>query len=345
MSSGALRPWALTILGAGTLFLGIPHSLGGPPSAPRSEWREAYLHLWKLRTFQDLEDLLKVAQAAHLNVLVALANWFPSESELAAQKQLVDRAARQGLEVHAWFMNGQQPSQLLAVNRSLAYRPMFGDSERWSDLCNPQMHQLQAELMLKRLAEVPFQGLHLDCIRFFGGLGSVSEATRAAARANGLDLQVMETEVYGALPLPAAPLFGNRLTEPTTAQVLAQFDDGVPALTWNEVGQGGSVVVNLQSGVFEMPWVGQTLGYTPIPLSLEDLAAGAMKPGLPLLCPRVYQFSDAEAAALLAYTRAGGFVVFIEGPVLAIAGSPALQELTGFSPGADYLVVTPYSSD
>lgn len=280
MSSGILHPWALTIWGLGTLLVGIPRSLGGPPSAPQCEWRGAYLHLWKVRTPQDLEDLLQVAQAAHLNALVALVNWVPSEAELAAQKQLVDRATRQGLEVHAWFMNGQQPSQLLAVNRSLAYRPMFGDSERWSDLCNPEMRQLQADLMLKRLAEVPFQGLHLDYLRFFGGLGSISEATQTAARADGLDLQVMATEVYGALPLPAAPLFGNRLTEPTTARALAQFDDGVPALTWNEVGQGGSVVVNLQSGVFEMPWVGQTVrkllaaGYrssTPLLLRIWNL--------------------------------------------------------------------------
>lgn len=282
---------------------------------------------------------------------------------------VVEEGHKRGLQVHAWFVNGEYgwgPHEgILDQRPSWRAMDLRGMRTDWFDLCQAEVREWQTNLMCEVLQRYKVDGVHFDYIRFDNKSVCTCPVCRENARAEvGLDIGSL---TYSELPA-YGDLSGNPLAEPTTAQVLAKFDDGVPAIALNQVGKGKVLLLN---------W--QVKGWCPafvVTAVQRTLAAAGIKPGDQVFlldsdinAPRYghnfwqerpwveslgyrvekttdegigklpqgslavligfYMMNEEIAHALLEHVRAGGSALFIDGPVFAMQ-HPSARELLGF---------------
>ncbi len=353
-------------------------------AAEPTELRGAWVGSDECRTRAGAEALLKRAEMLNLNSLYVLV--FHKRGHALYRSEivpvmdgieagfdplafLVEEGHKRGLQIHAWFVNGEygwgeQPG-ILDQRPEWRAMDLRGTRVSWYDLCQPEVREWETKLMCEVPQRYQVDGVHFDYIRFDNKSVCTCPVCRANAKAEvGLDIGSI---MYPELPAYGA-LSGNPLAEPTTAQVLAKFDDGVPAIALNRVGKGVVLLLNWQPSdwcpTFVVTTVQRALaeaGVKPgdrVFLLDSDINAARyernfwrerpwvesfgykveratdesiqkLPPGSAAVLFGFYMMNEQIARALLEHVRAGGSALFVDGPVFAMQ-YPSAQELLGF---------------
>ncbi len=224
------------------------------------EHRGIWLHPEQFRTPEACERFVKRMAAAGLNVAYALV-WYSGgtayyRSDLCPMAEdvpegydplgyLIRQAHAHGIQVHAWFVNGDYGrSDLGHVFKKHPHwrvQPASGQYEWWYDFGQPEVREFQTKVMLEVLQRYDVDGLHFDYIRYRGPhLCFCDHCVAEFKRTHGHDLRLLAGEAF---PLTTF-LSANPLDKPTTAQVLVRVTDGPPAIAVNRVGKGQVLVLN-----------------------------------------------------------------------------------------------------
>ncbi len=243
----------------------------------------------------------------------------------------------------------------------------------WYDLGKPDVRKFQADLMIDALTRCNPDGLHFDYIRYDGPALCHCDPCQAEFAAR-YGCGRFDPPRRASFPF-ADLIAGNPVAGPTTATVLAQFSDGTPAIATNELGQGKVLLFNWHALHKTAPAVADTLRRAlaqwdapRAKLHVIDTApnrarygarrtaegaaalralghqvTGANEEQLDSLPPRsvvvladVYLIPDQVALALERFVRAGGLLVVVDGPVLAIRSAP-IQRVLGMNRTARYM--------
>jgi uncharacterized lipoprotein YddW (UPF0748 family) len=349
------------------------------------DWRAAWVPAKSITSPQLIDQMLNRAGAAGLNrILVnvfyngetlfdsSLAPKYPKVSAgFDPLAYLVPKAHDRGIKVDAWFLVGRvagnDASPIISAHPDWALVGPDGDTIPWLNFARPDVRQFVLDLMLETVDRYGVDGLHFDYLRYPGpSWGFDPYSIEAFNKAYGLDLNQLR---YA--DLPAYGVFeGNRLTNPTTAQVLASFNDGLPAVTLNRYGEGQVMLLNWDAderfvaadseivrrglrymlpnggrvyvfhsnpdsrGYYEgaVRWM-ESLGWTPIEASESDLPS-LTSPSV-LVLSNAYVISPEAADALANYIQKGGQAIFIDGPSSSISLEP-IQAITGMRSKAGY---------
>jgi hypothetical protein len=226
------------------------------------EHRGIWMHPEQFRTPQLADQWIEKIAAARLNAIYPLVwhrggtAWFTSRLSPMAKDvpegfdplaHLVTIAHARGIAVHAWFVNGSYGGRtnegVFAKHPEWRLQGGRGD-EPWFDLGQPAVRDFERDVMLDCLRTHDVDGLHFDYIRYSGqGPCYCRHCQEEFAQKYGFrSLSAGEERFPAALDVGANPL-----DKPTTAQVLATFDTGKPAVTLNRLGQGETVLVNWQA--------------------------------------------------------------------------------------------------
>jgi len=372
------------------VFLGLALfiSAAGAEDARPVEHRGAWVWARSCPNKVAADAMLARAEAMNLNALYVLVfHWGATAAYHSAilpvndkieegfdpLGYLVAEGHRRGMEIHTWYVNGPCTSQGGAAPWIFQKYPNWrtvnrgGQWVEWFDLCQPAVRDWQTRIMLEVLQKYDVDGVHFDYIRFNGrGICACASCREAMRRQTGFDLSSL---CYAALPAYGS-FNANPLAEPTTARILVQFDNGVPAVAVNKVGSGRVVLFNWQveddpsSAVNRLVLSAfEQLGTKPGDLVLildSDINAkkyehrafqdarrwigefgfrtkrvgdndlAKLPKGAVVVLPGFYLMQDDQAKALLAHVRAGGGAVFFDGPVRAMK-SEAARTLLGFA--------------
>lgn len=373
-----------TLLCGCVLAVSSVHAAG----AELIEHRGIWLHPEQFKTPQLADAWIEKIAAARLNAIYPLVwyqggtAWFRSKLSPMAEDvpdgfdplgHLVKIAHARGIEVHAWFVNGSYGHARLdrgVFARHPEWR-LQGGGQPWFDLGQPAVRDFQRDVMIDCLRSYDLDGLHFDYIRYNGTTVCYCDhCQREFAAKYGFRPLRRDEERFPAL----LDTGGNPLDKPTTAQVLATFDDGKPAITLNRLGQGEAVLLNWgasRSGslavdilvkktlarfgaaaksTFQLNTTQTAAKYRPevqaqtaewlrelgFPARLinETALAGVPRQGTLILRGQYYIAAD-TAKWLEDFVRAGGHCLFIDGPVFAIK-EPALQRVVGLKGTASY---------
>ena len=283
---------------------------------------------------------------------------------------------RRGIELHAWFVNGAYGSKTVraVLDRHPDWTVVGGHPDRpWYDLGKPAVRKFQSDLMIGALAKYDLDGIHFDFIRYDGSAVCSCPHCRKEFTAR-TGFEPIEPPHGKAFPL-AYTLAGNPVAKPTTARVLAQFSDGVPAIAVNELGKGRVLLLNWHAARPLLEPVAETLtrtlqqwnaprdkvfvidtapnrerygvkGTAEAAAALEKLGyhaqiatedrLGRLAPGSLVVLADVYVIPDDVASSLEQFVRAGGLLVVIDGPVHSMRGA-AMQRVLGMSRAGRFL--------
>ncbi len=348
------------------------------------ELRGAWLSGEECKDQASADAMLDRAETLNLNSLYVLVFYRRGQvifrSDLAPMlegvaegfdplEHLVEEGRRRGIQIHTWFVNGAYGwgSHKGILDERPEWRAMDLRGERtdWYDLCQPEVREWQTQLMCEVLERYDVAGVHFDYIRFHDkSVCTCPECRKNAMAEVGLDIASL---TYAALPA-CAWLSGNPIVEPTTAQVLAEFDDGVPAIALNRVGKGSVLLLNWHVRSWcpnavitavrrALAGMGVEAGDRVFLLDSDvnatryrrdfwevkpwvesfgyrverttDEGLAQLPQGATVVLSGFYMMTDEMAAALLRHVRAGGGAAFIDGPVFAMKYPPA-QALLGF---------------
>jgi uncharacterized lipoprotein YddW (UPF0748 family) len=359
-------------------------------AAPGTEHRGMWLPSESFDTPAKVDELVARVAAANYNTVYPLiwyrggAAWYhtplaplapgvdPSFDPLGT---LIEKASARGIEVHGWFVNGSygwiEPGHVFSQHPTWALQTVRPTRPRWYDLGQQEVRQFQTEIMLDCLQRYPLAGLHFDYIRYDGPTICLCEhCQKEFSRRTGLPPQTA-----GDAKLPVGlHLSANPVARPTTAKVLASFDNGIPAVTLNVLGQGQAAVLNWiapssQAAATDglMKELLQRLGaaagknfqlntsQTRARYSINYQQAGqdwlkglgqtaklidetqlgqVPSDGLVLLFGQ-YLMAEETAAQLEKFVQGGGRALFVDGPIFAIK-HPALQRVTGLAGAGQY---------
>ncbi|HIE53461.1 MAG TPA: hypothetical protein EYP85_17045 [Armatimonadetes bacterium] len=388
-----MRLWSGVQMGGRVLILaGLTLTAVWPSKAAEGpvEMRGVWMHAAKAKTPEEADALLDLAAQAHLNAVYLLVFYWGGHayyhSDLAPFPQEVDPAFdplaymvrgahERGMELHAWFVNGaygrNEPGPIFAEHPNWAIRSALGQPRLWFDFGKPEVREFQRDLMLEVLRKYEVDGIHFDYIRYPGrGYCYCDYCLAEFRRRYGVDA----TQIAAQTLPTVAWLSGNPLVRPTTAQVLAQFEDGTPALLLNELGQGKVFLFNFHAEHRPLPVCTHILknvlkafsrpettvrlwrseynaanyryfGYEENlrwlraigvePQPIADEELSQLEPKEVLLVPNVYRLTVESTEALRSFVKAGGRAIFIDGPVHAM-DNPTMQELTGMAGVGEY---------
>ncbi len=384
LGSRGLRRACATVLCA--LALGVRPAPAAGPQPVRAVWA----HASSTRTPAECDRLIQDVQAAHLNCIYWLGFYWGGKcffrtphASMPSSVQpgfdplayLIEKGHAKGVEVHLRFVNGEngsrEPGPFFSAHPDWALVNSKGERRLWYDFANPEVRRFQTDLMLGALRDYPgLDGVQFDFVRYDDGEGSFSDAAlRGFAETLGIG---WSAESPASLPLLTS-LRGNPVGGETTAEVLARFGNGAPAVVGNNHGAGGALLLNWHAEAGPRAFVSTFLTRViraarhsgPIPAvnfpenaqwhakyktACERMVSGAgcsvtwtspdhlgAPAATPLaLVPNAYKISPAHAEALAAYAEAGGWLLFIDGPTFSM-DSPTLQKLLGLSRSLDCL--------
>jgi uncharacterized lipoprotein YddW (UPF0748 family) len=355
------------------------------------EQRAVWANYRQVSTPEGVRDTVEKVSAAHLNAIYLLV-WYNGgqaayQSELGPMMRgvaeghdplgaLIEAAHARGIHVHAWFVNGSygyaNPGHLFTRHPEWQLQTGATGSTKWYDLGKPQVRQFERDVMLECLRNYDLDGIHFDYIRFSGrGMCTCDHCQAEVQRRFGIPPVSAGNPTF---PI-ALEMSGNPLDKPTTAQVLAAFEDGVPAITLNGLGEGEAVLLNWQavrSGghpvtafaaemlarfgvdaettVYQLRTAatmaryglsGQDAGVRWLQgLGCKVRAVGdedldKVPAGATVALFGQYLIAPETAGWLESFVTAGGHVLCVDGPVFAIK-EPALQRVLGLSGTANY---------
>lgn len=363
------------VAGKTGIFLPVPAASIAP-----SELRGAWVQARALTSRERIDAMLARAQSGHFNaifVCVFSEGQALYESALADMSErvtpgfdplayLVPEAHRRGIAVHAWFVAGLvgDEARILAEHPDWALVGPDGKTAGWLNFTRPDVRQFVSDLMLETVERYGVDGVHFDYTRYPGPeWGFDPYSVEAFTRENDFELDQLR---YADLPAYGT-YDGNPLVEPTTAEVLAVFSNGLPAVALNRYGDGEVVLLNwnasertvaaggeiLRRGIGRLIDPGgavfvmrsetnaRTYGYDDFLRAMawldqlgwrprEVAEEGVAKLGVDsvVVLPNVYRITPEAAGQLADFVRRGGGAVFVDGPTPSIEIS-AIQDLTG----------------
>ncbi len=242
-------------------------SIALPEAEPRFVMRGIWVHPKSVDAPWKADKVLDRIQAGNFNtvfLLIFLDGYAYYDSNMTETKAssvdnvpedfdllgyFVTEAHRRGIEVHAWFGTGRigtrygEPGPILSEHPEWSIVDASGSSQdHWLNFARPDARQFMSDLILEVVENYEVDGVHLDYIRYpSGGKWSFDDYSISAfADQYGMNLESLrgiELPVYGSFS-------GNPLIGVATAEVLAEFDDGLPAVMLNTYGQGEVVTLN-----------------------------------------------------------------------------------------------------
>jgi uncharacterized lipoprotein YddW (UPF0748 family) len=280
----------------------------------------------------------------------------------------LERAHDQGIKVHAWLVLG--PVGYDGLGPILSEHPEWamvgpdGRREDWLNYMRPDVRSFIVALVGELAQDYAVDGVHFDYTRYPGAQwGFDPYSTALFADEYGIDPNLFRYE-----DLPAYATFsGNPLVWPASAEVLAEFDNGQPAVTINEYGDGQAILLNWDATARETVAGSQILDLS-IDYLLEPggqvfvLKAGAdaasrgsqafrrgfnwledlgreptellesniagLDADSVLVLPGVYWLNGQVASDLADFVHGGGGAIFIDGPTPSVR-NPDVRAVTG----------------
>lgn len=292
---------------------------------------------------------------------------------------LVPEAHSRGIAVHAWFVVGlvgeRDESPVLAAHPEWGLAGPDGETTGWLNFTRPDVRRYMSDLMLEVVQRYDVDGIHFDYARYPGGTwGFDPYSIELFNREHSFDLNQLR---YA--DLPAYGRFdGNPLVDPGTAEVLASFTNGLPAVTLNHYGEGETLLLNwnaserniavgseiIQRGIVRLLDAGgtvyllrsetnaETYGFDDFMRVLDwidqlgwpleatsEAQISSLSADSVLVLPNVYIISAETAAALADFVHRGGGLIIIDGPTKSI-GLHDLQTVTGMQGRGRYFKQT-----
>lgn len=356
----------------------------------QTEQRAVWAHFADIKDAETVQKSVDRIAAAGLNTVYILV-WYNGgqatyKSDLCPLQsgtpegfdplgELIKAARPKGIDVHAWFVNGSyghsRPGHVFTEHPDWELQDANSSGDQWYDLGKPQVRAFQRDVMLECLRNYDVAGIHFDYIRFAGrGICYCDACQREVEARTGIPAVSGPSQTF---PL-ASQMSGNPVDKPTTAQVLAAFGDGVPAITLNKLGEGEAALLNWQAERTSNPAVPgfarqmlerwgaaggavyqlrnaqttdryglgtQTGGLNWLrglgckPVAVDSDHLADIPAGAPVVLQAQYLISPETAAWLEQSVTAGGKALFVDGPVFAIK-EPALQRVLGLAGTARY---------
>jgi len=282
---------------------------------------------------------------------------------------LVPQAHQRGITVHAWYVVGridEPDSAILQAHPNWSLVGPDGESIPWLNLGHSEVQGFISDLMMETVERYEVDGIHFDYTRYPGSEWGFDPYTiREFTNEYGIDLNQLR---YADLPAYGS-FEGNPLTRPDSAEVLASFGNGVPAVAINQYGEGESILLNwkadrravavsseilqrslqrlLDSGkpvyILRSKTNGEEYGYGSLEQTMEwleylgwevvevsEAEIDQLETKSALVLPNIYLISEETAVHLADFVHGGGGVIFIDGPTKSIH-LKEIQEITGMS--------------
>lgn len=358
----------------GCLLLGV---LGGcsTPDDPggTSGIRGVWVQARSITTPDKADEILARVEAGHfdamfVNVLAYGHAYYDSglldkhpklEPGYDPLAYVIEQARERGIAVHTWLVAGPmsldgEPGPVLVEHPEWAMIGPEGQQINWLNYTRPDVRQFISDLVLELVNDYDVDGIHFDYTRYAGSRWGFDPYSASQFKEEyGIDL-----EFFRFPELPAYAQFaGNPLIWPNTAQVLAEFDDGQPAVLLNNYGAGQAILLNWGAGeretVAESEILNRSINYLLgkdggiyilrsetnaarygskvfdagfawledlgwRPIEIEEEDLATLDPGGVLVLPQVYLIRGQVASDLGDFVRQGGGVIFIDGPTPSI---------------------------
>jgi uncharacterized lipoprotein YddW (UPF0748 family) len=377
-----VAPARLLIMGLmAILFIALSScapAQGIPVESP--EWRGLWVSAKSITTPEMIDDVLQRVEAGGFNSIFVnvfydgqalydstlVEKYDKVDNGFDPLAYLVPQAHQRGIQVHAWFVVGridEPDSPIFHTHPDWSLVGPDGGTLPWLNLVHSDVQGFISDLMMETVERYGIDGIHFDYTRYPGSeWGFDLHTIREFTEEYGIDLSQLR---YA--DLPAYGLFdGNPLTHPGSAEVLARFENGIPAVVINQYGEGESILLNwkanqrtvavaseiMQRGLQRLVDGGQVhvlrsetnadeygydsidetmawltyLGWEPVETSEAEVAR--LENGSVLVLPNVYLISTETASHLAGFVQRGGGVIFIDGPTKSIH-LREIQALTG----------------
>jgi len=285
---------------------------------------------------------------------------------------IIEQAHRRDIEVHTWLVAGPVgggkwgPSPILSQHPDWAMVSLDGEKSNWLNYNRLDVRQFIGDIAVELVKNYDIDGVHFDYTRYphpGWKWGFDSYSADAFAWEYGFDLEELR---YSELPAYGS-FGGNPLSGVDTAQVLAVFDNGQPAVLLNRYGEGEVILFNWEADERRVAANSKILrrsinyllgekgrvyilrsetnaaeyGFSDFNRTLNWLKDIGRSPGkvaegdlaaldvnAVLVMPSVYLISGQVASDLADFVHRGGGVIFIDGPTLSIEDKN-VQAVTG----------------
>jgi len=158
----------------------------------------------------------------------------------------IEQCHKRGIKVFARFSNGMVGGKanegILAQNPQWQMENREGERARWFDLGKREVRDFQLGLISELLNKYPVDGIQLDYIRFPSRDYCYCEECRNSFK----NLYHLDPLSWSDNPTNRFLVSSTPLTKPSEAKILARFDNGVPAITVRELGDGFLLLLNWQ---------------------------------------------------------------------------------------------------
>lgn len=352
-------------------------------SAPRL--RAAWVQSRSIRTPETVDEMLARVETGKFTAIFVEAFVYGRANYNSAllEKSLdlapdfdplayvLEQAHRRGIQVHVWLIGGPVgglDGPILSRRPDWAMRSLDGERANWLNYNRPDVRQFISDIALEIVRNYKVDGIHFDYTRYpspGGKWGFDSYSVQLFAQEADLDPALLR---YA--DLPAYGTFGgNALSGPITAQVLAEFGSGRPAILLNRYGAGQVILFNWEADerqiaasseilrrsidylgndegqlyILQSETNAQKYGWSDFkqtftwlndigqtPLEVTEGNLATLEPGDILLMPSVYLIDAPVAAELANLVYQGLGVIFIDGPTPSISDAN-VQAITGMS--------------
>jgi uncharacterized lipoprotein YddW (UPF0748 family) len=357
-------------------------STGNDPELT-SGMRGAWVQASSINTPEEVDAMLTRAEAGGLDALFvnALAyghTWWDSEllqkhPSVAADYDplayVIEQAHQRGIAVHTWLVAGPvsfrgKPAPVFVEHPEWLMVGPDGRQTSWLNYTRPDVRQFISDLVMEIITDYDIDGVHFDYTRYPGPeWGFDPYSAELVAEEYGLDLEQLR---YARLPAYAT-FEGNPLISAATAQVLAKFDNGLPAVLLNQYGAGQVIVLNWSASERQVAASSEILdrsidyllgesGQVYVlrsetnatrysselfeegvewleelgwqPILATEAELPILNPDGVLVLPQVYLIGAQTAVDLAGFVQQGGGVIFVDGPTPSM-GDENVRRVTG----------------
>ena len=376
----------LTLVLVSSIILMASACLG---AAEPTELRGIWMHATQIKTRAEADAWVAKIEKAKLNAVYMLVWYWGGQAFFHSDLSLMGEGVEKGydplghmvrechardIELHAWFVNGSygasKPRHVLGEHPEWAVKT-GGGGELWYDFGKPEVRRFQSDLMIGCLRRYDIDGLHFDYIRYGPKSCLCDHCQKEFARRYGYE--PLAAGHAATFPFVAS-VSANPLKQPTTATVVAEFGNGLPAIATNTVGKGRVLLLNWHAErdapaavsatvtralerwktprdkVFVMDTAPNRAKYGSTYTAagaawlrrlgwkariVGDDRLASLPQGAVLGLSCVYLIPDELATGIERFVEAGGTLVVIDGPTPSI-GNAALQRVLGMEGQASY---------
>jgi uncharacterized lipoprotein YddW (UPF0748 family) len=369
--------YIVSSVGGGSLLTSLLAS-----AADESELRGVWVQHRSLTDREKVDEVIRRAEAGRFNAIFVNVFVFGQalyDSDLVTKFEkvepgfnplayLVGEAHRRQIKVHTWFANGpvayRGTSDILVAHPDWGIVGPDGKETTWLNFSHPEVQQFISDIMLEVIEKYQVDGVHFDYFRYPGPeWGFDPYNLETFSQKYGFDANELR---YADLPAYAT-FSGNALGQPKTAQVLATFQNGKPAVLLNVYGDGKVILLNWDATKRQVA-IGseilqRSLNYLVedsdkvyllysqanaaqygdgnfnqgmrwledlgwTPRQVEETEVKDLSPDSVVVIPNTYILTPQGAADLAGFVRKGGGVIFIDGPTRSIKLDD-VQTITG----------------